>query len=74
MHVSYVEIYGDEVVDLVVSAYDDFKPEFQHNVTGLADEDAHTNSDEDDDGAASTLVPSLFSIGLLMIGVFHVLL
>lgn len=74
MHVSYVEIYGDQVVDLVVTAFNDFKPEFQHNLTGLADEDVHSNDNGDDDGAASTLVPSLFSVALLMIGVFHVLL
>lgn len=83
VHVGYVDKYGDDVVDLVVNAYNNFQPEFQQNVTGLADEDANSNNNNDDDDddddndddedAAVALVPSLYAV-LLMIAVFHVLL
>ena len=69
VHVSYVDIYGDDVVDLVVDAYNNFEPEFDHDRTGLA-----TTAEED--GAASGFVASslLAVVPMLLAGAMGLML
>ena len=69
VHVSYVDIYGDDVVDLVVAAYKNFTPEFSHERSGLAE------LDPEDEGAASmmALSPVLAAVPLVVMGLFHLL-
>ena len=64
MHVTYIDRYGDDVVDLVVNAYNNFEPKFTEERTGLADED---------EGAASLLMPSFYAAPLLILGLWHML-
>lgn len=74
VHVGYVDKYGDDVVELVVRAYENFEPEFS-DASGLAaDNTDDGDNNDDDEGAAVTLVPSLYAVSLLMMGAFHLVL
>jgi len=65
VHTTYIDRYGDDVVDLVVNAYNNFEPELTEERNGLAD--------QDDDSAAALLMPSFYAAPLLVLGLWHLL-